>query len=126
MSDTEARLAIPIIPTSQTKHAHFADTNDTQRNAHSQSTQDPLSRAARIRAFRAYQHASPEEKEGMRGDWAFADRPPGKDRENPGVRGEWTAVHLLSADEVKSLFKDVVEGLRFLVPNFFFLCFMQV
>lgn len=120
MSDAEARLAIPIIPTPQTKHAHFADANDTQRNAHSQSTQDPLSRAARIRAFRAYQHASPEEKERMREDWAFADRPPGKDGENPGarMRGEWTAVHLLSADEVKSLFKDVVEGLRFLVPNF--------
>lgn len=30
-------------------------------------------------------------------------------------KGEWTAVHLLSADEVKSLFSDVVEGLRFLV-----------
>jgi hypothetical protein len=27
----------------------------------------------------------------------------------------WTAVHLLSAEEVKSLFRDVVEGLGFLV-----------
>lgn len=30
-------------------------------------------------------------------------------------RTEWTPVHLLSAQEVKSLFQDVVEGLSFLV-----------
>jgi serine/threonine protein kinase len=29
-------------------------------------------------------------------------------------RREWTAVHLLSAEEVHSLFRDVVEGLGFL------------
>lgn len=34
-----------------------------------------------------------------------------------GQRGHasWKAVHLLSADEVKGLFTDVVEGLAFLV-----------
>jgi hypothetical protein len=31
---------------------------------------------------------------------------------------EWTPVHLLSAEEVKSLFQDVVEGLGFLVSPF--------
>jgi hypothetical protein len=29
--------------------------------------------------------------------------------------GTWTAVHLLSAEEVKGLFEDVVRGLAFLV-----------
>ena len=46
----------------------------------------------------------------------------GTDNSAARTGGEWTAVHLLSADEVKSLFKDVVEGLRFLVliiPSFF-------
>ncbi|KAJ7509442.1 kinase-like protein [Mycena galericulata] len=47
---------------------------------------DQLSRSARIRAFRDGQ-SQPE---------------------------TWTAVHLLSAEEVKSLFRDVVEGLAFL------------
>jgi hypothetical protein len=38
-------------------------------------------------------------------------------------RGQtWKAVHLLSAEEVKSLFRDVTEGLTFLVD--FTLSFM--
>ena len=110
-------VASPIAPT-EAKHAHFVD---TQRDI-PQSTQDPLSRSARIRAFRAYQHAPPEEKERMRG-WGHglgADGLSGAGNSGVRTRGEWTAVHLLSADEVKGLFKDVVEGLRFLVLNFFF------
>ena len=81
------------------------------------------SRSARIRAFRAYQRAPPEEKERIRrgmedvigtaaanvGSWE------GGGGSTSGGRKEWTAVHLLSADEVKSLFRDVVEGLAFLV-----------
>lgn len=35
--------------------------------------------------------------------------------EGARARGTWTAVHLLSAYEVKSLFQDVVQGLAFLV-----------
>ena len=114
----------PITPTQETKHAHFADANETREDA-SQSTQDPLSRSARIRAFRAYQHASPEEKERMRGNWSLGSA--GIDGNNSAARtrGEWTAIHLLSADEVKSLFKDVVEGLRFLVLDFFFFWLMR-
>ena len=118
MSDgtAEAELASPNTPTQQTKHAHFADANERPGSV-PQSTQDPLSRSARIRAFRAYQHASPEEKERMRGNWSFGLGTAGTDGDNPAarMRREWTAIHLLSADEVKSLFKDVVEGLRFLV-----------
>jgi hypothetical protein len=64
---------------------------------------DIHSRSARIRAFRAFQRAAPDEREKMRNEMK--------------QRGEtWKAVHLLSAEEVKSLFKDVVEGLAFLVP----------
>lgn len=103
----------PVAPPQQTKHAHFATANESLP----QSTQDPLSRSARIRAFRAFQHASPEERERMGGNLAFGLGADGLSGTDSGARtrGEWTAVHLLSADEVKSLFKDVVEGLRFLV-----------
>ncbi|KAF8639011.1 hypothetical protein AX17_001790, partial [Amanita inopinata Kibby_2008] len=66
---------------------------------------DIHSRSARIRAFRAFQKASPAERERMRREA----------QEENGIRGSsWKAVHLLSAEEVKSLFKDVVEGLSFL------------
>ncbi|RDB27537.1 putative serine/threonine-protein kinase iksA [Hypsizygus marmoreus] len=61
------------------------------------------SRSARIRAFRAYQRASPEERARMRREMELAN-----------AKGRWKAVHLLSAEEVKSLFQDVVEGLAFL------------
>ncbi|KAF8067893.1 kinase-like domain-containing protein [Lyophyllum atratum] len=65
---------------------------------------DLHSRSARIRAFRQFQGATPDERERIR-------------REMEGVRAKgqtWKAVHLLSADEVKSLFEDVVSGLEFL------------
>lgn len=64
---------------------------------------DIHSRSARVRAFRAFQRATPEEKERLR-------------RKAPSRRAQsLKAVHLLSAEEVKSLFRDVVEGLNFLV-----------
>jgi hypothetical protein len=44
-------------------------------------------------------------------------RPDGPERKKSGK--QWTPVHLLSADEVKSLFRDVVEGLGFLVSYTF-------
>ncbi|EKM75829.1 hypothetical protein AGABI1DRAFT_45808 [Agaricus bisporus var. burnettii JB137-S8] len=63
---------------------------------------DIHSRSARVRAFRAFQRATPEEKERLR-------------RKAPSRRAQsLKAVHLLSAEEVKSLFRDVVEGLNFL------------
>ncbi|KAF5383058.1 hypothetical protein D9615_004945 [Tricholomella constricta] len=67
---------------------------------------DPQSRSARIRAFRQFQHASPAERERIR-----------REMEGARERGRSTtlkAVHLLGADEVKSLFQDVVGGLEFL------------
>ena len=71
------------------------------------------SRSARIRAFRAYQKATPEERERMTKE-GFG-RPDLPSQRKSGK--EWTPVHLLSADEVKSLFQDVVEGLGFLVGS---------
>ncbi|EDR06625.1 uncharacterized protein LACBIDRAFT_299595 [Laccaria bicolor S238N-H82] len=70
--------------------------------AHTLSASDLHSRSARIRAFRAFQRAGGAEGERQR------------ERETRKRNGEWTAVHLLSADEVKGLFKDVVAGLGFL------------
>lgn len=43
------------------------------------------------------------------------------ERNNVGVNGQkspsWKAVHLMSAEEVRSLFGDIVEGLAFLVSS---------
>ena len=68
------------------------------------------SRSARIRAFRAMQRAPPEERERLRREMSFQMT---ASNYRPGT--DWKAVHLLSAEEVKSLFQDVVEGLAFLV-----------
>ncbi|KAI0776388.1 kinase-like domain-containing protein [Irpex lacteus] len=75
----------------------------TTANENPSADPDPsaLSRGARIRAFRAMQHAAPEERERLR-----------REMSGLGMRGgrnnvEWKPIHLLSADEVKSLFKDV-------------------
>lgn len=64
--------------------------------------------SARIRAFRAMKRAPPEERERLRREMEnkTASKTPG--------RPSWKAVHLLSAEEVQSLFSDVVEGLAFL------------
>ncbi|KIY47862.1 kinase-like protein [Fistulina hepatica ATCC 64428] len=58
---------------------------------------DQLSRSARVRAFRAFQRASPSERERIRKQ-----------------SDAWKAVHLFSAEEVHSLFSDIVAGLSFL------------
>lgn len=71
-----------------------------------------MSRAARIRAFRAMQHASPEEKERIRERFGLGSGGGSSKRPN------WKAVHLLSAEEVKGLFSDVVQGLAFLVSQY--------
>ncbi|KAI0042819.1 kinase-like protein [Auriscalpium vulgare] len=64
------------------------------------------SRSARIRAFRALQRATPEQKSAVRAKYGFDSR--------SGTGGSWKAVHLLSAEEVRSLFGGVVAGLGFL------------
>ncbi|KAF8630993.1 hypothetical protein AX15_002685 [Amanita polypyramis BW_CC] len=68
---------------------------------------DIHSRSARIRAFRAFQRASPEERECMQREMEGGN---GVRRRGPS----WKAIHLLGAEEVKSLFGDVAEGLAFL------------
>jgi len=58
--------------------------------------------------------APPEERERLRREMEnkTASKIPG--------RPSWKAVHLLSAEEVQSLFSDVVEGLAFLVCEMVF------
>jgi hypothetical protein len=92
--------SIPTTPTTPTPPA--VPSNEVP-------TADAHSRSARIRAFRAMQRATPAERERMQQgmDGVRAS----------GQRTTWTAIHLLSAEEVKSLFKDVVEGLAFLVNH---------
>ncbi|KAF9525399.1 kinase-like domain-containing protein [Crepidotus variabilis] len=90
---------------------------------------DPHSKSARIRAFKAVQRAPLEDRERMRRELGSVlggmgvgptsptvgnGSRPGNSAMNGIKQTEWTPVHLLSADEVKSLFQDVVEGLAFL------------
>ena len=72
--------------------------------ASSTSIPNMSSKSARIRAFRAMQKVSPEEREKLK---------TGKARQET-----WKPIHLLSATEVLSLFRDVVDGLAFLVSIF--------
>jgi hypothetical protein len=93
--------AFPPSPSSATSTApqHSLSSRETPNDFVS----DIHSRSARVRAFRTFQRATPEEKERLR-------------RKAPGRRTQsLKAVHLLSAEEVTSLFRDVVEGLHFLV-----------
>ncbi|KAJ3916576.1 kinase-like protein [Lentinula edodes] len=72
---------------------------------------DLHSRSARIRAFRAFQRASPQERERIRKETQFQQS---QSTPDVGQQQTWTPVHLLSAEEVHSIFRDVVEGLAFL------------
>ncbi|KAI6127893.1 kinase-like domain-containing protein [Pisolithus croceorrhizus] len=74
----------------------------------SSSSSPPDSPSARIRQFRAMQRAPPEERERLRRKMEEKT-----ESRNTG-KSSWKAVHLLSAEEVRSLFSDVVEGLSFL------------
>ena len=78
------------------------------------STSTPYSRSACIRAFRELQRAPPEERERLRREMALSSVAGQRSNSDAG-KGSWLAIHLLSAEEVKSLFLDVVEGLAFLV-----------
>lgn len=74
----------------------------------------PLSRTARIRAFRELQRAPASERERLRREMLFGDGLEG----SHGIRrtaADWKAVHLLSAEEIRGLFGDIVAGLAFLV-----------
>lgn len=79
---------------------HLADEQQADSSSPDPPHSDVLrSRSARIRAFREQQHKKKEDK-------------PRAPKSPPLVM---KAVHLLSAEEVKSLFSDVTEGLAFLV-----------
>ena len=104
---------------STTTPFHHLHPNSSQRHSRQEShaslstdvpqSSAPFSRGARIRAYRAMQHAAPEERERLRRELGEGVSP------NHSGKGDLKAVHLLSAEEVKSLFQDVVEGLAFLV-----------
>lgn len=98
----------------RTAHPHIhpvpAEAMGSLGSAQQDSGRESMSRSARIKAFRAFQRATPEERERMVREGY--GRPDTLDRRKSGK--EWTPVHLLSAEEVKSLFQDVVQGLSFL------------
>ncbi|KAI0076545.1 kinase-like protein [Panus rudis PR-1116 ss-1] len=90
-------------------HYNNHDRNHHNSNGAATSVQQegPIqTRSGRIRAFRQMQKAPPEEKERIKRELAMS---PGG-----GGANTWFPVHLLSAEEVKSLFEDVVNGLAFL------------
>ncbi|KAG6840398.1 hypothetical protein C0991_006932 [Blastosporella zonata] len=99
--DPLAQFTFPDTPSTSTSHI----TPNASMMCPSPSTGESHSRSARIRAFRQFQHASPDERDRIQ-------------REMAGARGSkrqsWKAVHLFSAEEVKCLFQDVAVGLDFL------------
>jgi len=91
-------------------HAATASTSSSPTASPAPEAPPSTSRSARIKAFRALQRAPPVERERLRREQGLAA---------DGLAGskgpaDWKAVHLLSAEEVKSLFGDVVSGLAFL------------
>ncbi|KAI0646363.1 kinase-like protein [Trametes meyenii] len=112
--DTRVGRRAPNLP-------HLRTSGPTANGAGSSSSPSPTpstpeqgySRTARIRAFRALQKASPEERERLRREMGLNGHgtQPREDRRGPA---DWKAVHLFSAEEVYGLFTDVVSGLAFL------------
>jgi hypothetical protein len=88
--------------------AHISTPSTPNDDPRLNTSSDILSRSARIRAFRAFQRAPPEEQHRLKQKLDAVN----------SMRFSahtLTPVHLLSAEEISSLFKDVVEGLAFLV-----------
>lgn len=90
----DARLGRATHVPHPTSHHGSADEDESSSDIHS--------RSARIRAFRAMQRAAPPEASALRAKL-----------NNNG--NAWTAVHLLSAEEVLGIFGGVAAGLGFLV-----------
>lgn len=76
----------------------------------------PYSKNARIRAFRAVQRAPPEERERLRREMGLNGNGV-QPQSNRRASTDWKPVHLLSAEEVHDLFEGVVSGLAFLVRH---------
>ncbi|KAH8984945.1 kinase-like protein [Lactarius akahatsu] len=89
----DARLGRPTHLPHPTSNDPSTDDDDATSEMHS--------RSARIRAFRAMQRAAPSEKSALRAKLS-----------NNGH--SWTAVHLLSTEEVLGIFGGVAAGLGFL------------
>ena len=114
-SPTLRRVSSSLSPSHSRRQASPPPSSDLTNSEHS--------RSARIRAFRAFQKLSPSERKATR-----EQKEEEKSRENEKEgrrrrmaergRGVTTAVHLLSAEEVRSLFGDIVRGLGFLVSFF--------
>jgi hypothetical protein len=90
----DARLGRPTHVPHPTSHHASAHEDESISDIHS--------RSARIRAFRAMQRAPPSEKSSLRAKLNNNDH-------------AWTAVHLLSSEEVLGIFGGVAAGLGFLV-----------
>ncbi|KAH9174782.1 kinase-like protein [Lactarius sanguifluus] len=87
-------LAVPT-------HLPHPTSNDPSTEDDDDASSEVHSRSARIRAFRAMQRAAPSEKSALRAKL--------------GNNGHsWTAVHLLSTEEVLGIFGGVAAGLGFL------------
>ncbi|RPD65593.1 kinase-like protein [Lentinus tigrinus ALCF2SS1-7] len=106
-------LKLPHLRTSATTPSGDISVPPSPAASHDPAEDQPYSRNARIRAFRALQRAPPEERERLRHELGLN----GNDGPSQGSRkapGEWKPVHLFSAEEVHDLFQDVVAGLAFL------------
>lgn len=100
----------------------YASKSPEENSTTTNDTNSPSlhSRSARIRAFRAMQRAPPAERERMKKELEMSIAA-GQNGARSG-KTNWTAVHLLSAEEVKGLFSDVVSGLAFLVKHLTRVC----
>ena len=90
----DARLGRPTHLPHPTSHHDSTEDDDPSHEVHS--------RSARIRAFRAMQRAVPSERSALRAKLTDNGH-------------SWTAVHLLSAEEVLGIFGAITAGLGFLV-----------
>ncbi|KAH9896927.1 kinase-like domain-containing protein [Cubamyces lactineus] len=97
-------------------HIHTsASASGSSQSPSMPSTPDQIqSRSARIRAFRAFQRAPPEERERLRRELGLNGNGGLNSESSRKAPADWKAVHLLSAEEVHGLFGDVVSGLAFL------------
>ncbi|EGO29082.1 hypothetical protein SERLADRAFT_412726 [Serpula lacrymans var. lacrymans S7.9] len=96
-------------------HAHASSISGPSSPSPSTPPASDLhSPSARIRAFRAMKRAPPEERERLRREMEGGIGVGGVGIDGGRGRTSLKAVHLLSPEEVKSLFADVTEGLAFL------------
>lgn len=106
----DARLGKPH---SHPGHPHSHDGSPTPSRNGADTPDDARARAARIKAFREAQRARTNANATLLANGSSPSH--GDDRAGKRSNAPTTAVHLLSAEEAKRLFCDVVTGLAFLV-----------